>query len=316
MLVGVKQEGLFLLLYFYRNDLILELASLDCCSSLLLGSQCQLVLHFTGDAVLLCNVLSGDAHVVAVENVPNTVMYHQVNHLDVVHTSAPANLVCIVRCIGHGLSTASHDALVIAGLDDLSCQAHSTHGGCANLVDGHCRSGDRQTCADHDLTADVLTQTALQHAAGDGFVDCSNVNASLLNSSLGSGNAQRNCRNILQALAVGTDRGSLCRTNIHIHLPNSPFSQSKMNNKNNSGETDRYNPPPADIVHDTAAFHNCKFAKMKFSQQKRSIQYILLRDSAETYSFARPISSSRKMRSSISLMVPSSWYAICGTNSI
>ena len=144
-------------------------------------------------------------------------MYHQVNHLDVVHTSAPTNLVGIVRCAGHGFNAASHNALVIAGLNDLSCQAQGTHGGCANLVDGHCRCGDRQTCANHDLTADVLAQTALQHAAGDGFVDCSNIYASLLNRSLGSGNTQCNCRNILQALAVRTNCGSLCRTNVNIH---------------------------------------------------------------------------------------------------
>ena len=224
MLVGVEQEGLLLLLYFYRNDLVLELASLDCCNSLCLGSASQLVLHLTGDAVLLCNVFRSDAHVVAVEDIPNAVVYHQVDHLDVVHTSAPANLVCIIRCTGHGLSAASHDALVVAGLDDLSCEAHCAHGGCTNLIDGDCRSGDRQTCANHDLTADVLTQTALEDAAGDGLIDGSNVNAGLLNRSLGSGNAERNSRNILQTLAVGTDRGSLCTANIHIHLPYSPFS--------------------------------------------------------------------------------------------
>ena len=240
MLVGIKYDGLLLLLYFNRNDFVLELASLDGSNSLLLRSQCQLVLHLAGNAVLLSYVLCSDTHVVAVEDVPQTIVYHQVDHGNVVHTSAPTSFLQNVRCGGHGLSAANQNNLVIAGLDELSAQAHAAHRGCTNLVYGDRRGGDRQTSAYSDLTADVLALTALQHAAGEGLVDVVYIDACLLDSSLSSGYAEGLCSYALEGLAVRTDRGSLSRTNINIHLPNSPFSSIQKANENKYRRQDRF----------------------------------------------------------------------------
>ena len=217
MLVGVNHNGLLAGLYLNRNNLILELAGLDCSSGLCLRCASQLVLHLAGDAVLLGNVLSGDAHVIVVENIPNAVVYHHIGHNDIVHTSAPTSLCYGVRCVGHGLSAAGQDALVIAGTDNLRGQVQCAHRGCTNLVDGHCRSLERHTDAECDLTGNVLTDAALQDAACNGLVDRGHVDAGLLDSSLCSYLAEISGDDILESLAVGADRGSLCSTNVNIH---------------------------------------------------------------------------------------------------
>ena len=223
MLVGVNHNGLLAGLYLNRNDLILELACLDCSNSLCLRSASQLVLHLTGDTVLLSNILCGDAHVVVVEYVPNAVMYHHIGHNDIVHTSAPTSLCYRIRCVGHGLNAAGQDALIVAGTDDLRGQIQGTHGRCTNLVDGHCRGLERHTDAECNLTGNVLAETTLQDTACDGLVDHGHVNTSLLNSSLCSYLAEFSGRNVLERLAIGADRGSLCSTNVNVHKSYSPF---------------------------------------------------------------------------------------------
>ena len=218
MLVGVEDNGLLAHLNLDRNDLVLELASLDCSNSLLLGCQSDLVLHLTGDAVLLSYVLSGDAHVVVVEYVPNAVVDHHIDHLDVVHTSAPAHVAGDVRSRGHRLSAACQHALNVAGLNHLCCQRHCSHGGTADLVDGHCRSFDRQTCTHHCLTSDVLTTASGKDLTEYNLVDCSLVDACALNSSGCSSNCQGRSGNILQGAAVGADCGSCSTTNVNVHF--------------------------------------------------------------------------------------------------
>ena len=217
MLVGVNQNGLLAGLYLNRNDLILELAGLDCSGSLCLRSASQLVLHLTGDAVLLGNVLCGDAHVIVVEYIPNAVVYHHIGHDDVVHAGAPASLCHGVRCVGHGLNAAGQDALIVARTDDLRGQVQGTHGGCTDLVDGHCRGLERHTDAECNLTGNILAETSLKDAACDGLVDHGHVDAGLLDSSLCSYLAEFSGRNILESLAIGADRGSLCSTNVNVH---------------------------------------------------------------------------------------------------
>ena len=70
-LVGREHDGVALLLRDgERGDFVLELAGVLRGSGLLLAGQRQRILRLAADAVLLGHVLSGDAHVVLVVDVP------------------------------------------------------------------------------------------------------------------------------------------------------------------------------------------------------------------------------------------------------
>ena len=125
--------------------------------TLLLLTACVFfVLHLTGDAVLFSYVFCSDAHVVLVEYIKYAVVYHHIDQLLVAPASTPAGIAGDVRSTGHRLAAAYQHHLVLAGTDDLGAEGDGTHGGSANLVQGHSRGGDRQTGLQANLTCYVL----------------------------------------------------------------------------------------------------------------------------------------------------------------
>ena len=80
-----------------RHDLVLEAAGLLRGLGLVLARHRELVLLLARHAVLLGDVLGGDAHVVLVEDVPQAVDDHGVDHLRVAHAKAVARAVQHVR---------------------------------------------------------------------------------------------------------------------------------------------------------------------------------------------------------------------------
>jgi hypothetical protein len=82
------------------RDLVLELAGLLRGLGLVLRGDGELVLLLARDLPLAGDVLGGRAHVVAVEGVPQAVLDHGVDHLDVAHLGAVAQ-VRGVRRLAH-----------------------------------------------------------------------------------------------------------------------------------------------------------------------------------------------------------------------
>ena len=217
VLVGIEYDGFLLLLDLDRDDLVLEAAGGNCGSRALLAHQGDLVLHLAGDAILLGNVFRGDTHVVLVEYVEYAVIYHVVDHLDVVHTGAPTHVAGDVRRAGHGLRAARQDDLVVAGTDDLGGQGQGAHRGSADLVDGHRRGRKRQADADANLARQVLADACGQDFAEDYLVDDRRVNLGALDRGLSSGNAELRCRDVAEGAAVGADCGTGCGYDINVH---------------------------------------------------------------------------------------------------
>ena len=218
VLVGVKNNSLLLLLDLDRNDLVLEAARGNRLASLLLGSASQLILHLAGNAVLLCDVLCGDAHVILVEHIEHAVVNHHIDKLHIVHTGAPAHIAGDVRCAGHGLAAADQHHLILTGADDLGTQRDRAHRGSADLVEGHSGGLDRHTDAEGYLAGHVLANAALQNLTEQALVDRSLVNACALNGSVCSSNAKLGSGYVAEGAAIGADCGTGSGTDVNVHL--------------------------------------------------------------------------------------------------
>jgi len=78
-------------------------------SGVLLAPQGQGILVPAGNAEFFGHVLSGDPHVVTIENIQKTIMDHSVHQGSVIHPVPPARPGNIVRGLAHGLKAAGHD---------------------------------------------------------------------------------------------------------------------------------------------------------------------------------------------------------------
>ncbi len=148
-----------------RRDLIGKAAGFDGGGGFLLGRGGEGVLGFTADAVLVHQVLGGDAHVVVVERVPQAVGDHAVDHLGVAHAQAGARGGQDVRRQAHVLHAAGDDYLGIAAADGLGAQVQGLEAGAADLVQGQAWHGVGQAGEDRRLACRVLAAAGSQHLA-------------------------------------------------------------------------------------------------------------------------------------------------------
>jgi hypothetical protein len=118
---------------------------------LLLRSQGERVLLLARDAVLLGDVLRGDAHVVLVVDVPQAVDDHRVDQLPVAHALAVARVRQHVRRHAHALLAPGDHDLRVAVADGLRREHHGLEARAAHLVDGHRRHRVRQAALDDGL---------------------------------------------------------------------------------------------------------------------------------------------------------------------
>ena len=105
----------------HRHDLVLEPARLLRRLGLVLRGDRELVLLAAGDLELAGDVLGGDAHVIAVEGVPQAVLDHGVDHREVAHLHAAAQMRA-VRRHRHRFLPAGDDDLGVAGGDLLHAE--------------------------------------------------------------------------------------------------------------------------------------------------------------------------------------------------
>src|SRR4051812_41923110 len=117
----------------------------------------EVILHLAGDAVLLGHVLAGDAHVVVVEYVPESVLDHRIDNLRVAEVITLARLGKQIRSVGHRLHAACNHNVAIPSLNGLCTQGDCLESRTANLVDSHCANFGRQSAIDRRLARRVLT---------------------------------------------------------------------------------------------------------------------------------------------------------------
>ncbi|CRP52210.1 hypothetical protein PAERUG_P5_London_26_VIM_2_01_09_02983 [Pseudomonas aeruginosa] len=212
LLVGIEAQRLALALRdLDRRDLVAEAPALDGGDGLLLRSGGEGVLLLAGQAVLLRQVLGGDAHVVVVEGVPQAVLDHAVDQLRMAHAQAGAGAGHDVGRQAHVLLAAGDDHLGVAAADRLGAQVQGLEAGAADLVQGHGRHADRQAGLDRRLARRVLPGPGGEHLAEDDFVDLAGIETGLFEQAadyrgaqLGGGNAGQRA---LEAADGGTGSG-------------------------------------------------------------------------------------------------------------
>ena len=150
-----------------------------CCAGLLLGGGGEGVLGFAADAVLLHQVLGGDAHVVVVEGVPQAVLDHGVHQLGVAHAQPGTGTGHHVGGEAHVLLAAGDHHLGIAAADGLGREVQGLEAGAADLVQGQGRHGVGQPGEDGGLAGGVLAGACGEHLAEDDLVDLGPVEAGL-----------------------------------------------------------------------------------------------------------------------------------------
>ena len=150
------------------GDLVGELASLLGGFGLVLRGDGEFVLRVAADLPFLGDVLSGLAHVIAVEGVPKTVLDHRVDQFQVAHLLTGADRLGVHAHRHVFLATGGHD-FGVAQLDVLCAKGNGAKARATNLVDAPGRGFLRQTGVDVGLTGGVLALTGGQNLTEDGF---------------------------------------------------------------------------------------------------------------------------------------------------
>ncbi len=168
--VGVDDDVALARLDRDRDDLILELAGLLRGLGLVLRFDREVVLLLARDLILLGDVLRRVAHVVAVEGIPQAVLDHGVDHVEVAHLHAVAQMGAM-RGHAHGFLAARDDDVGIAVEDRLVAERDGAQARAAQLVDAPSGALDRNAGADRRLARGVLALPGAQDLAQDDFRD-------------------------------------------------------------------------------------------------------------------------------------------------
>jgi hypothetical protein len=124
------------------------------------------VLLVAGDLILLGEILGGDAHVIAVEDVGQAVLDHRVDQLDVAHLGAAAKILG-VGGKAHALLAAGDDDGGVAGLDRLGGERDGAQARAADLVDAPGRDLLGHAGRHRRLARRILALGGGQHLAED-----------------------------------------------------------------------------------------------------------------------------------------------------
>ena len=133
ILVLIDDGVAFAALDGHRHDLVLEAARLLRRFGLVLRGDRERVLLFARQLPLAGDVFGGIAHVIAVEGVGQAVLDHGVDHLEVAHLDAAAQMRAMRRH-RHRFLPAGDDDLGVAGGDLLHAERDGAQARAAELV--------------------------------------------------------------------------------------------------------------------------------------------------------------------------------------
>ena len=163
-LINLELNHFLLFLYHYRYDFLLKSTVLLCFLRLQLALQRELIQLFSCDAPLTADIVCGGNHVIVVECIPESIVYHGIYQSTIVHSVSETALHHSVRSHGHVLHTACYNDVGISCHDHLCSLIYAVQTGTAYNV--HCYSGyfNGKTCLDGCLTGHVLSLTCLNNA--------------------------------------------------------------------------------------------------------------------------------------------------------
>ena len=187
------------------DDLVLELARLLRGFGLVLRGDREFVLGVTRDLELAGDILGRVAHVVAVEGVPQPVLDHRVDELQVAHLGAGAQMLA-VRGQRHRFLAAGHDDRSVAAPDLLHAERDGAQAGTADLVEPPGGRFLGQAGADRRLASRVLALAGGQHLAEDDLVDFRAVDPGPSQYVLDHHDAELVRRRVGERAVEGTDR--------------------------------------------------------------------------------------------------------------
>ncbi len=162
-----------------RRDLAVEPAFAPRRLGLVLAGGSEFVLRVAADLILLGQIFGGDAHVIAVEDVRQAVLDHDVDQLDRTHLLAGAQRLG-VRGERHILLAAGDDQLGVARQDRLGGHHHRAQARSAHLLHAPGRDLLGHAGSHRGLAGRVLALRGGEHLAQDHFVHLLGLHAGLL----------------------------------------------------------------------------------------------------------------------------------------
>src|SRR5579864_2016329 len=168
VLVGVDNDVALAAFDGHRRYLVLELSRLLRRFRFSLRRDGEFVLLLARDLPLPRDVLRGVAHVIAVERVPEAVLDHGIDHLEIAHLHAAAQMRA-VRGHAHRLLAANDGDLGIAVDDALVAERDRAQARTAEHIDAPGRHLDRDPGVDRSLPGRALALAGLQNLTQDHF---------------------------------------------------------------------------------------------------------------------------------------------------
>src|SRR5215467_1267747 len=166
MFVSIGDDIAFARLHSHRHDLVLELSGLLRSFRLVLGGHREFVLLRAGDLPLARDVLGRVAHMIAVECIPKAVLDHGIDHVEVAHFHAAAQ-VGAVRCLAHGFLTPGNHDFGVAVENGLVAKRDRAQAGPAKLVDAPGWTLHWDPRSDRGLASRVLALAGREYLTHD-----------------------------------------------------------------------------------------------------------------------------------------------------
>ncbi|MPM28441.1 hypothetical protein SDC9_74967 [bioreactor metagenome] len=208
MLVFFKFNGFFFALDEDGDDLVVKAAGSLSGGALLLGGDGKSVQFFTGDAPLVADVLGGNAHMILVKGVGQTVVHHGVDHFGVAHAGAIAGGGNGIWSGGHVFGAAGHNDVGVTGENGAASLDDALHAGAADHADSVGGDGDGNACFQGSLAGYVLAQTGGEDAAEHDFIDLLGLDSAALKDFFDDDGAQFGGGDILEGSTEGADGGA------------------------------------------------------------------------------------------------------------
>ena len=189
------------------KDLLLELASLVCGGCLEMRIDGKLVRILPGHVEPLCDDLSGESHVLVVEDVPESIVDHGIDHSLVIHLVSPPSSLEKVRCCGHVLHSSDCEDVVLSGFDGICCKHGCLHSGSTNSIDSERTDLNGKTCTDCSLPCRVLSETCTDDVTHDALFDICGLETCPLDGFLDNHCTEFGCLESGKGLSVFSNRG-------------------------------------------------------------------------------------------------------------
>ena len=138
---------------------------------------CELIKFFTGKSPLITDVFCCDHHMVVIECIPKSIIYHCIDNSRIIHSVTETSFFQCVRSHGHVLHTTSYNDISLSSHDHVCSLVYTFQTGSAYYIQCESRNLIRDTCFDRCLTSNVLSLGSLDNASHHNLVNLFRSNA-------------------------------------------------------------------------------------------------------------------------------------------